>query len=290
MSSQPDISAIIVNFNSGEWLGRAVQALLASSTPVQLLVVDNDSQDGSLSGIEKPLAAGRLRLIRNAGNRGYASACNQILEHADADYYLLLNPDCEVHIDAIGTLRQSLLDHPEAAIVGALILNFDGSEQRACRRREPTPARSLITMLGLEAWFPGYGVNVRDAMPRTSVIVDAVSGALLLVRGSVFRQIGGFDEHYFLHCEDLDLFQRTRKAGWVVLFEPGARAYHAKGVSQKSAALASERHKHAGMVRYYRKHLAADSMSPLRWAWPLLIWAHFLVMAPVIMLRSWFQR
>ena len=290
MSSQPEISAIIVNFNAGEWLGRAVQALLDSSTPVRLLVIDNDSSDDSLDGIAQPLEEGRLDLVRNLANRGYASASNQVLEHPDAEYYLLLNPDCEVHSDTIGRLRQSLVDHPEAAIAGALILDSDGSEQRACRRREPTPLRSMITMLGLEVWFPGSGVNIRDPLPESSIQLDAVSGALLLVRGSVFRQLGGFDESYFLHCEDLDLFHRVRDAGWKVLFEPTAKAHHVKGVSQESAPLASARHKHAGMVRYYRRHLAADSSLPLRWAWPLLIWVHFLAMTPMIKIRSWFRR
>jgi GT2 family glycosyltransferase len=290
VSSQPDISAVIVNFNAGQWLGRAVRALLDSSTPVQLMVVDNDSSDDSLDGIAKPLEEGRLRLIRNATNRGYASASNQVLAHAQAEYYLLLNPDCEVDTDTIGHLCQSLLDHPEAAIAGALVLDADGREQRACRRREPTPARSLVTMLGLESWLPDSGVNVRGPLPQTSTMVDAVSGALLLVRGSAFRHLGGFDEAYFLHCEDLDLFHRIREAGWKVLFEPAARAHHAKGVSQKSAPLASERHKHAGMVRYYRRHLAADNMLPLRWVWPLLIWAHYQVMAPIIKFRSRVRR
>lgn len=289
MASQTEISAVIVNYNAGQWLARSVNALLDSSMPVQLLVVDNNSVDDSLDGISQPLKQGRLQLIRNPDNQGYGRACNQLLADTRAEYFLLLNPDCVLEKDTVEQLQQCLLDEPDAAIAGALVLDVDGGEQRACRRREPSPKRSIVTMLGLETWFPGAGVNMREPLPSSCTPVDAVSGALLLVRAACFRQLGGFDEAYFLHCEDLDLFRRVRDAGWQILFQPKARAQHAKGVSQQSAPLPSERHKHAGMVRYFRTYHAAGHPFVAR-VWPLLIWAHYGVMAPIIQLRSWFRR
>jgi GT2 family glycosyltransferase len=286
MSSPPAIRAVMVNYNAGAWLRRAVNSVLESTRPVELVVIDNQSTDDSLACLSDLETAGRVELVRNASNRGYASACNQALEDNSADFYLLINPDCELEPETIGRLLATLEAQPDAGVVGALVLNPDGSEQRACRRREPTPARSVITMLGLESFLPGDGVNIRGPLPESWLELEAVSGALLLVRGSLMRQLGGLDEDYFLHCEDLDLFHRIRAAGFSVLFEPRARVRHAKGVSQLSRPLASEWHKHAGMVRYYRKHLASESFQLLQWLWPMLIWTHFALLSPILWLRS----
>ncbi len=285
-ATKSDILAVIVNYNAGNWLERCVRALAAGGEVQSIRVIDNASTDDSLEGVGEWEQAGRISVIRNRENVGFGRACNQALAGASEPCYLLVNPDCIVDPGAVGELRRVLTADPNAGIAGALIVDADGREQRACRRRAPTLKRTWNTMLGLER-LGREGVNVRGPLPDAPTEVEAVSGALMLVRAACFQAIGGFDEGYFLHCEDLDLFARARAAGWRVLFVPSARARHALGVSQRGRRLAAERHKHAGMVRYFRRHLGPASAWPVRWLWPALIWARYLALAP---LWWWRQR
>ena len=93
--------------------------------------------------------------------------------------------------------------------------------------------------------------------------VEAISGACMLVRRAALDDVGGLDEGYFLHCEDLDWCHRFRQAGWRVLFVPGVRVVHDKGVSSRARPVFVQWHLHRGMVRYYRKFLRDEYPSPL---------------------------
>ncbi len=276
----PSIDAVVVNYNAGGWLLRSIESVLASEQVDQLTVVDNASVDDSLQRLMASSCAERCRVIKNTSNRGFGAAVNQALADSQAEQVLVLNPDCELSEDALLMLSEALIANPTAAIAGPLVLNADGTEQRACRRRTPTPKRALITMLGLER-FGLIGVNIRDPLPGRATPMDAVSGAALLVRGDFWRQLGGFDAGYFLHCEDLDLFERTRRADRQILFVPTAQVLHAKGVSQHGRRLSSERYKHRGMVRFYRRFFAPETPVALRWVWPTLVWLRFAVFAPI---------
>ncbi len=283
---QPDILAVIVNYNAGRWLNDCVAALLQSSLAVRIRVADNASEDSSLDALLELEAGGRIVIERNSSNLGFGVACNRALTAASERFFLLLNPDCLVEADTVARLTEALDADPAAGLAGALIVDADGREQRASRRRAPTLKRTLCTFLGLER-LGLEGVNVRAPLPVGPCEVEAVSGALLLVRADCFRAVGGFDESFFLHCEDLDLFARARRAGWKVLFVPSARARHAKGVSQRGRRLSAERHKHAGMVRYFRRHLAPSAAPPVRWLWPALVWTRFALLTPLLWWRQW---
>ncbi|MEM9532915.1 MAG: glycosyltransferase family 2 protein [Pseudomonadota bacterium] len=270
----PDLTAVVVNYNAGEWLARSLGALALSEPPPQAVLVDNASSDTSLALAEQAPLARPFRLLRNDQNLGYAKACNRGAAESVGDL-VFVNPDCVVQPQTLGKLQAVLEAQPKAGVVGALVTNADGSIQRASLRRMPTVARTLGSLLGLGS------LNLPPPHGDAPQEVEAVSGALLLVRRRCFEELGGFDENYFLHCEDLDLMDRARRAGWQVWLAPAASAVHVQGVSHRSAPLESQIHKHRSLVRFFGQRLGA----PGRWIWSGLIWLHFLALAP----RWWWQ-
>jgi GT2 family glycosyltransferase len=284
------ISVVIVNFNAGALLADAVRRELASHLdhPIEVIVIDNDSTDDSLARLEA-IGSGRLRLQRNDRNLGFATACNQGAKLAQGDHLLFLNPDCSVEPDTIAHALQALADHPQAAMAGALILNEDGSEQRGCRRNIPDPRRSLHRLTGLTRLFPKRFPDfnaVGTALPEAPTPVEAISGAFMLVRRDAFEAVGGWDEGYFLHCEDLDLCQRFRDHGYDILFVPAARAIHIQGTSSKGRPIRVEWHKHQGMWRFYRKFQAARNPAIFNGLVRLGIATHFVLKAARLLPRS----
>ena len=252
------ITAIIVNYNSGALLTACVASLFASSCPVRVVVSDNDSSDDSLDRLQAFFGDDpRIAILRNRENLGFSGGCNKGLARAASDYVLFINPDCVIPPDAIERMSALMSAHPEAGMAGCLIRNVDGSEQIGCRRYVPTPWRSLVRVLRLDRLFPRdprfQTFNMAGTpLPEQATAVEAISGAFMFVKRSALERVGPLDEHYFLHCEDLDWCMRFRLAGYSILFEPGVAITHLKGGSQASAAFV-EWHKHKGMARFYQQ-------------------------------------
>ena len=121
-------SVVTVNFNAGEHLAAGAGAVLASGVPVELLVADNGSTDGSLARLRAALGDDpRLRVLENGANLGFARANNRALAEAHGEWLLLLNPDCLVRPDTIARVQEAMARHPEAGLAGCLILNPDGT-------------------------------------------------------------------------------------------------------------------------------------------------------------------
>lgn len=255
----PGLDCVVVNFNAGDGLAHCVRDLLGQQPLVRVYLVDNASADGSLEPLSGLAGDDRLRVVRNAENRGFAAACNQGAALGDGAYLAFVNPDCRVPEGALEAVRSALEERPSAALAGALVRDPDGAEQRGTRRRLPAPWRALMTFTGLERWSEQWpllrGVHEPGPAPRAPAAVEAVNGAFLVVRRADFESVGGFDEGYFLHCEDLDLFHRMREQGREILFVPVA-VTHQRGTSSRSAPLAVHWHKHRSMIRYLWRHHA----------------------------------
>jgi len=252
------VTAITVNYNGGSVLQGLVRSLASQPELARMVVVDNASRDDSLSGIE-PGRDLKLALIRNDSNRGFSAACNQGAAQAESKYLLFVNPDCRVPTSALKRLVEVLDSRPDVGMVGPLVLNSDGSEQRGCRRMLPTPRPALMRVLerhkpDAQGRVEGFDLT-GTSLPDKPSPVEAISGACMLVRSEVFRQLGGWDEGYFLHCEDLDLCMRLKLAGQLILFVPDAVVSHVQGVSSKRRPVFVLWHKHRGMWRYYSKFL-----------------------------------
>ena len=264
--------------------------------PIELFVVDNGSVDDSVRQLERACAAEpRLRIIENGANLGFARANNIALERAAGDFLLLLNPDCIVKEDTLERMVEVLRKDPKAGMTGCLIRNPDGSEQAGCRRALPTPWNSLVRVLRLDRWFGrrrrlSQVDLLHNPLPAEPIYVDAISGAFMMVRRAALDQVGVMDDHYFLHCEDLDWCKVFQDAGWKILFVPNVEIVHHKGACSASRPVFVLWHKHRGMVRFYRKFLSRRYSAPFNLFVILGIWARFAVLAPVETIRQLLQR
>ena len=279
------VSVIVVNFNGGRLLAETVRSALASTVPVEVIVADNGSADGSMELLHELLGGDpRLRMIENGANLGFSRANNLALQYAGSDYLLFLNPDCLVYPDTLVEILGVISTRSDVGMAGCLIRNPDGTEQAGCRRSIPTPWRSLVRVLHLDRLFGRRGrfrsfVLAEDPLPSEPVEVEAISGAFMLVRRAALEAVGPLDEGYFLHCEDLDWCMRFREAGWSVLFVPGVEIMHYKGHCSGGRRVRVLWHMHRGMVRFYRKffrHRYPGSVMVLVIA---AVWTRFAILA-----------
>lgn len=276
------LSVIIVNYNAGVALSECIDSIRATTNYAEIIVVDNASSDDSIARVqETQCGAHPVRIVQNERNLGFASACNIGAGASKGEFLLYLNPDCVVQPGALDDLIKTLVDQPNAGMVGGLLLNSDGTEQAGGRRAVPTPSRALIRMFGLQRFLQGisakdvrYDLN-EQPLPQHPVEVDAISGACMLIRRPVLEQVGGLDEGYFMHCEDLDWCMRFRAAGWKIIFVPSARIVHAKGICSAARPIFVEWHKHRGMVRFYRRFFRHQYPVVLMWMVQVGIWSRF---------------
>lgn len=249
----PDVSVVVVSFNTRGVLESCLRALLSSEgVQLEVFVVDNASMDGSAEMVEQRFPA--VTLVRSPENRGFAAANNLAIPRARGRYILLLNPDTVVQAGTVATLAGFLDLHPDVGITGPRVLNADGSLQ-SCGYWYPTLlgeirlSKNVNRILRLV-----LGENRPDPDPTRPTKVDWVDGCCLMIRRRVVEQIGLLDEQYFLYAEELDWCRSARKGGWEIMTCPAAQMTHLRGTSTehvKDAAL-------AGLVetrlRYYRKH------------------------------------
>ncbi|MGH8033769.1 MAG: glycosyltransferase, partial [Lysobacterales bacterium] len=201
---------IIVNFNAGDAVVRSVAAVLATREALHLSVADNDSVDGSCERLRSLYAGNpRFELLENGQNLGFARAVNALAKGVQDRYLLILNPDCELFPGALTELRKALEQDPTAGLAAPLVTDHRGRILSGTVRVFPEPWRALMTATGM--WrlgsrvrsLRGIEINPSESVQATRC-EEAVSGACMLVRTEVFRQLGGMDEGYGLHFEDLD--------------------------------------------------------------------------------------
>ena len=266
-----ELSAVIVNFNAGPDLTRALQSIAgdAAGTRWEAIVVDNASADDSAAAAE---AFGPpVHVVRNAENVGFGRGVNQGVRASSAALILVMNPDCRLLPGAVAAMTAELAAHPGCALVGPRVLDPDGAVQGSVRG-DPDMLTGLFgrtsRLRRLLPWLPVSSRNVvsADAIPGDAggVVADWVSGACMLMRRDCFDEVGGFDERYFLYWEDADLCRRLRQRGYHIRYVPGAGVVHRVGRSSRTARAESIRAFHASAYRYYATHVAPAALSPRR--------------------------
>jgi N-acetylglucosaminyl-diphospho-decaprenol L-rhamnosyltransferase len=247
------VTAVIVNYNSAPDIFDCIDHLRASEHPVEIVVVDNASLDGS---VDQLAALDDVRLVRSARNAGFSGGVNLGVRTADPDgAILLINPDATVTPATVGRLVSTLEAHPGAAAVGPLVLNPDGTVQPS-KRRFPTWSQAALHSTVGVFWpgNPGTRAYVCADLPEDRPSqVGWLSASVLLLRADAFRDIGLFDERFFFYVEDLDLCRRFADAGWELWFEPRAEAVHEWGGSTRRPTKQLWQH-HTNLFRYVRKH------------------------------------
>ena len=287
--------AVIVNYNAGTLLEKSVSAALAADPPMRVVVVDNNSSDASLSGIE-PLAAAEPRLCieRNDENLGFARANNQVIRSNEADYYVLVNPDCIIESTTVATIVEAMEKDTDIGLASCTIRNADGTIQKTCRRDFPTPWTGLVRILGLRRIFRMRGLGgdfdkgTESSGTRAAEYVEAISGAFMVARGSAVREIGLLDEGYFMHCEDLDWCMRFWLKGHKVAFVPRATVVHHKGGSGRSVRVVW--HLHKGMLRFYRKFYLERYPRPVSWLVYAGVITRFIIQSALVTVSSLWRK
>ena len=283
-------SIIVVAADSGAPLRACVASVLAQPDALELILVDNASRDGEVERLLAAHAADtRLRVLRNAANLGFGPACNRGAAMASGDVLVFLNPDCELRADTVYGLRAALDDDRRIGLLGLCVLDAQGHPARGNRRRDPSLRRVFMTLSGLARWerrHPGWaGVEMPAGASGRVEYLEAVSGACMVLPRAVFARLGGFDEGYFLHVEDLDLCRRVRDAGWRVGFVSTLSITHLQGSSSRARPVFVARAKHRGMWRYFTKFDPAARHPLLRALVWCGLWAHFAWQAPWLALR-----
>jgi GT2 family glycosyltransferase len=285
------IATIIVNYNAGETLQQCVGALLNSTVQTTLTVVDNASSDHSAQSLQSFYGKHKnVEFVFNSANIGFAPAVNLAARNTDANWILILNPDCILEPESLGRLKTAMEDDPQAGLAGPAVRDASGRLQRATMRRFPGPWRSLMSASGLwrlGKWLPVFhGVEVDISESATDpAICDAVSGACMLVRRSAFEAIGFLDEAYSMHCEDLDLMYRLKDSGWHCLYVPQASSIHLQGLSSRNRPTWVHFQKHRGMARFFRKFQAKTTPFPINLLVYAGIWLRFIVLWPLALIR-----
>lgn len=260
--SRARLSIIIVNYNAGHYLENCLRSIYAETKriPFDIWLVDNNSKDASLSMVRRnyPL----VNLIENKENIGFARANNDAIRKCTGDYVLLLNPDTLILENAIEKMVKFLDENTRTGIAGSKVLNEDGTLQLACRRSIPAPGVAFFRLTGLSRLFPNsktmakYNLTYLD--PDKPHEVDAVSGAFLMIRRKVIDKIGTLDENFFMYGEDLDFCVRTKKAGWFVMYFPGAQIIHHKGECSRTNSRKAAFEFYRAMYLFHKKHFARD--------------------------------
>ena len=224
---------------------------LAELDNVRVIVVDNASPDDSLA-VVSDLPVRALALEHNGG---FAHGCNVGWRATDGDYVFFLNPDARISRESLDALVKVLDDSSDVGGVAPLIRHDDGSLELS-QRRYPQLRSTYAQAVFLHRVFPTAPWTdelVRDTEAYGRVgSPDWVSGAAIMVRRSVLEQLDGFDEGFFMYCEDIDLCKRLRSAGHDLRFEPAATVTHVGGASAPRASLLPVLA--ASRIRYAAKH------------------------------------
>jgi GT2 family glycosyltransferase len=249
------VDVVVVSYNSRDELRGCVEPLTRIED-VYVIVVDNASSDGSLEVIDD-LPLQRIALTQNGG---FGHGCNAGWHAGRSPYVLFLNPDARIDSEALDRLVAVLERSPEVGAVAPRINHDDGTLDYSLRRfprLRSTYARALF----LHRIFPRAAWTdelIREpevyAQPGTP---DWVSGACILARRAVLEELGGFDEGFFMYCEDIDLCRRIQDAGHELCYEPTAVVTHIGGASAPRTSLLPVLSE--SRLRYAGKHLSAPA-------------------------------
>ena len=285
------VSIIVVTYNSEDEIRECLQSIITAKTDAlwELIVVDNASRDRSAAIVREEFP--EARLIANTANVGSAAANNQALPYLEGDLVLLVNPDSRLCEGAIDAAVAHMKRYPECGILGGLLLDEDGGIHPSARRF-PNALRKILMLSGLrerwkdQKWFRDSEFGWADFQKPLNV--DWVPGAFTMLRRSLIRELGFFDERFYLYYEETDLCLRAKRHGWEVHFIPESRVIHEGGASSRKhdtedfdrAGSQEMRFRVLAECLYHRKNhglVALWGNIGVEWAWHRLrAWASVL--------------
>lgn len=233
-----DVAIIIVSYNSADFIGKCLESVFEQRRSVRqkVIVVDNNSLDNTPQFIGENFP--EVELIVPGKNLGFAAGVNLGAKHAAAEFVLLLNPDTEIRNHAVDEIVEFARKHPGHGLYGGRTLQPDGSLEPSSCWGEPSLWSMAMFAFGFSTIFPknrlfdpeSLGGWKRDSIREVGVI----TGCFLLVPKSVWDQLGGMDERYFMYGEDVDFAMRARKLGFRPLICPSAVLVHEVGMCSET--------------------------------------------------------
>lgn len=292
----PDLSIVIVNYNTRQLLDDCLVSLLAAEKPaggMEIIVVDNASSDGSQALVREKYPT--VRLVVSKVNRGFSAANNIGVAVANGRTVLFLNSDTRLEPDALVKPLAYLDQHPEVGALTVRLIYPTGQRDPDNHRGFPTPWNAICHFSGLSKLFPhdsrfnGYFQSYAD-MTQTHP-VDVIAGSYMLMPMALCRELGGWDETYFFYGEDIDFCYRIRQAGYQIIYYPHVEVLHYKGAS---SGLRKESARIAKPPRETRIKVAKESVRAMkifygkfyRQQYPWLVTA---VVLAGIQIRGWFR-
>ncbi len=231
-----EISVIIVSYNTRKLTLQCLESLYRETTNVnfETILVDNTSKDDSASAVAEKYP--QVRVIALKENIGFARANNLASKSARGRYLLLLNPDTVIINNAVEKILVFAQQNQKAGIWGGRTIFSDGSMNPTCCYGEMTPWSLFCRAIGLAAVFPNstlfnpecFGSWQYDSVRKVSI----VTGCFMLIRTSVWKQLGGFDPLFFMYGEEVNFCLRAGKLGYRPMFSPAAEIIHYGGASE----------------------------------------------------------
>lgn len=252
-----EVSIVIVSWNTKQLLVECIESISVENAafPIEVIVVDNASTDGSAEEIAERFPW--VRLIRNESNLGFAKANNIGIRSATGNYVCLINSDVKLRQGCLVELHRFLEGHPAVGIAGPRILYPDLTMQMSCKSF-PSLWNSFCAAVGLDKLFPKSKLFSGDHMAffghDTTRPVDVLAGVFWMVRRGALEQIGLLDESFFFYGEDVDWCKRFWESGWEVVFYPDAEAIHHLGSSSSNAPVKYYIEQRKAKLSYWRKH------------------------------------
>ena len=219
----PLVSAIVLNYRTPRYVLQCVEALKAQKIPMEILVIDNHSQDESIQWIRNRLKSDpAVRIFESSENRGYAGGNALAITQARGKYLLIINPDNALAPGALQIMVDAMEKDPVVGIIAPKLIHEDGTVRDSVRRF-PSPLDVVFKRSGIR--HPRVRRYLAlDEDPDKARDVDWAVGACLLIRRDLYEELGGFDKRFFLFFEDIDLCRRCWNAGRRVVYLPQAQA------------------------------------------------------------------
>jgi len=253
-TATPDISVIVVTYNTATLIERCLASVLAATgVTADIRVVDNASSDGTAAVVRRDFPS--IPCVENRENTGFAAANNQVLPDCTGRYVLFLNPDTEVKPSSLAAMVSFMDGHPAVGLAGARIVYPDGTPQWSVAYQYPSERYA------------------REELRHLPGEIACVLGAAMIARADLVRTLGGFDDDYFLYGEDQDLCLRIRRAGFAIGVVDHAVVIHHGGHSEKDTQPAEvwKKKVHAEYL-FYEKHYRPETIRRIRRADMIKAW------------------
>jgi len=279
-----DLSIIVISWNTRDLVLdclasiERVRGSFGAGKVIETLVVDNASDDGTVSAVRSAFPA--VRLVELGENLGFSTACNAGMSVSDGRFLLLLNSDAQLCSGVLETCIGVLDANPKVGLVGPQLLNPDGSKQNSIHNF-PMLATELIPksvfQFVFRKRFPSHRFTGNEP-----VEVEALVGAAMFVRSEVVEAVGALCEDFFFFLEETDWCWRMRAAGWRVAFLPDAHVIHLSGASskKKNASLTRIEY-HRSLYLFYRKHRGMGRMATVLVLRTLKAFLYVITQAPL---------